>query len=397
MKTKVLTIALLLFCSLFSFSQVIESGGVSDKEDVEKAEPKEEPKEKPKEEEETNEKDIKKLENDIVVLLKEIEFDKSLIEQLKKIDAEVNNEEIEKRKKNIEITGTEIAGKENKIKKLDLEDQKKLVEKLKEELKENESTISKFFDKKTKLYLEANIDLASSSEDTRSDSQAGTGTLGIKFERNFIYGKVRFTVFSKNDEIKSENDNDIKIFGSNLLIPSNSSNKISNFNFLLGVKSFYDFDKVENNVKFLSRKRIGGFVQFSMHNTTWIKGETNMPITINSLDLNITYRLLSLKIEGKDNGRADLYLMTGYANRRLGGDYGLDSNTVLRKDFINTDELGFDGTNYGARLEINNFFGQVNVTYFGQDDIPGFSGNQATVTIGFNASLNLTASESKDK
>lgn len=254
---------------------------------------------------------------------------------------------------------------------------------------------SKFVDGETKLYLETNINFATSTEDSRSDAQAGTGTLGIKFERKFIYGKIRFTIFSKNNEIESENNNDNKIFGSNLLIPSNSSNSISNFSFLLGTKSFWDYDKVPNNIDLFSKKRFGGYTQFSIYNTKWVKGETTLPVTTTVLDLHLTYRLLSLDIQGKDNGRADFYIIAGYSNRRLGGDFGLDNNSELRKKFINTDELGFDALNIGARLEVSNFFGQVNLTNFGDGNIPGFSGNQAVITLGFNASLNLIAKENK--
>lgn len=256
---------------------------------------------------------------------------------------------------------------------------------------------SKFLDEETSLYLETNINFATSTEDSRPDSQAGTGTLGIKFKRKFLYGGVRFTVFSRNDEIISENNTDNKIFGSNLLIPENSSSNISNFSFQLGIKSFYDFEDVVNDEDLLSFKRFGGYLKFAIYNTEWIKAEIKLPVTTTVLDLHLTYRLLSLDIDGEDNGRADFYLITGYSNRRLGGDYGLDNSKESRNEFIGTDKLAFDAFNLGARLEISNFFGQVNLTNFGKDNIPGFSGNQAVIAIGFNANLNLKAKESKDE
>tara|TARA_R110002126_G_scaffold290980_1_gene449773 strand:- start:2543 stop:3379 length:837 start_codon:yes stop_codon:yes gene_type:complete len=256
---------------------------------------------------------------------------------------------------------------------------------------------NKFIDDETSLYLETNINFATSTEDSRPDSQAGTGTLGIKFKRKFLYGGVRFTVFSKNDEIISESNTDNKIFGSNLLIPENSSSNISNFSFQLGTKSFYDYDNVANDEKLLSWKRFGGYLKFAIYNTEWINETVTLPVTTTVLDLHFTYRLLSLDIDGEDNGRADFYLITGYSNRRLGGDYGLESNLQSRNDFIGTEELGFDAFNLGARLEISNFFGQVNLTNFGKGNIAGFSGNQAVIAIGFNANLNLKARESKDE
>ncbi|MEZ4859067.1 MAG: hypothetical protein R2781_09675 [Flavobacteriaceae bacterium] len=256
---------------------------------------------------------------------------------------------------------------------------------------------NKFIDDETSLYLETNINFATSTEDSRPDAQAGTGTLGIKFERKFLYGRVRFTVFSRNEEISSDNSTDTKIFGSNLLIPQNSSSSLSNFSFLLGTKSFYKYDTVEQDENLLSKKRFGAYFQFSIYNTEWVNENITLPVTTTVLDLHLTYRLLSLDIDGENNGRADFYLIAGYSNRRLGGDYGLDSNSELRNDFIGTDELGFDAFNLGARLEISNFFGQVNLTNFGNDNISGFSGNQAVIEIGFNANLNLKAKGSKKR
>jgi hypothetical protein len=256
---------------------------------------------------------------------------------------------------------------------------------------------NKFLDDVTRLYLETNINFATSTEDSRPDSQAGTGTLGIKFKRKFLYGGVRFTVFSKNDEIVSEDNSDAKIFGSNLLIPENSSSNISNFSFQLGTKSFYDYNNVEDDESLLSFKRFGGYLKFAIHNTEWVTEELTLPVTTTVLDLHLTYRLLSLDIDGEGNGRADFYLITGYSNRRLGGDYGLESNSESRINFIGTEQRGFDAFNLGAKLEISNFFGQVNLTNFGKDNIAGFSGNQAVIAIGFNANLNLKAKESKEK
>ena len=203
-------------------------------------------------------------------------------------------------------------------------------------------------------------------------------------------------MFSRNEEITSKNGTDTKVFGSNLLIPSNSSSSFSNFNFLLGTKSFYKYEEVSNE-SFFSKKRFGAYLQFAIHNTEWVNEELTLPVTTTVLDLHLTYRLLSLAIDGENNGRADLYIITGYSNRRLGGDYGLNSNSELRNNFIGTDKLKFDAFNLGAKLEISNFFGQVNLTHFGNDNISGFSGNQAVIALGFNASLNLKSKESKKK
>lgn len=250
-----------------------------------------------------------------------------------------------------------------------------------------------FLDYNTKVFIETQIEFATSAEDMRSDAQAGYGTLGLKFERGLLYGGVRFTVFSRNDSIAAITNTDNKIFGTNLLIPENSSNGISNFSFELGTKSFYTLDQISPRRPLLSWDRIGAHVQFSIHNTIWDLDNVALPVTITRLDVTATYRLLTLQFKEEGNGRAILSLGLGYTNRRLGGDYGLDTNEDVRTDFIGTDELGFDGINLSTRLEVANFFGQVNLTSFGDKGIAGFSGNQAVINVGFNAKLNLSAKE----
>ena len=256
--------------------------------------------------------------------------------------------------------------------------------------------VGKLIDYDTKVYLETNINFATSAEDSRSDAQAGVGTLGIKFQRDLLYGGIKFTVYSNNDEIESETENDIKIFGSNLLIPSNSSESISSFSFLFGTKSFYKIGDIGDERSLLDLSRFGGYLSFSIDNTIWRIPENETAVTITSLDLMLAYRLLTLEFQENENGFATLSLEIGYSNRRLGGDYGLESRTNQRFDYINTDELGFDGLNLGTRLVVGDFYGQVNLTNFGNKGIPGFSGNQAVINIGFNAQLNLLARENPE-
>lgn len=251
------------------------------------------------------------------------------------------------------------------------------------------STIYSQENSEMKIYLESGLDFKTSSQDNRSDAQAGVGMLGLKFEKDYIYGKLLFTVFSMNEEIISESDN--KIFGTNLLVPSNSSNSISNFTFQLGTKSFYNYADNNTSEPIWSIKRFGAVSNFSIFNNHWSYNDTTLPVTITVFDLHMTYRLLSEKILGENNGRVDFYIFGGFSSRRLGGDYGLKKNSELRKEFIGTVKRGFNGTNLGARLEISNFYGQVNLTNFGRDEIDGFSGSQAVISVGFNANLNLVA------
>jgi hypothetical protein len=249
-------------------------------------------------------------------------------------------------------------------------------------------------DGKTKVYLETNVNFATSAEDTRSDAQAGFGTLGLKFQRNdLMYGGVRFTVFSRNDSIQATTNTDNKIFGSNLLIPSNSSNSLSNFSIYLGTKSFYKLDSIDPNRSLFDWSRFGFYAEYSLNNTTWEINQTSLATNISSLSINGTYRLLTLKFDEVENGDAVLNLNFGYTNRRLSGDYALESNSELRNTFLNTDKLNFAGYNIGVRLEVSNFFGQFDFTRFKDEGIPGFSGGQAVITIGFNANLNLSAKE----
>ena len=134
-------------------------------------------------------------------------------------------------------------------------------------------TNTETIDYDTRIYLETNINFATSAEDSRSDAQAGTGTLGIKFERNLLYGGIKFTVYSKNPEAETENENDIKIFGSNLLIPSISAESISSFSFLFGTKSFYKIGNIKEDRSLIDFSRFGGFMNFSIDNTMWVLPE----------------------------------------------------------------------------------------------------------------------------
>jgi hypothetical protein len=85
-----------------------------------------------------------------------------------------------------------------------------------------------------------------------------------------------------------------------------------------------------------------------------------------------------------------LMVSLGYTSRRLGGDYGLDKNSELRKEFIGTDRLGFDGVKFSTRLEVSKFYGQIDLTSFSnKGNIAGFSGNQAIVSLGIRADLPL--------
>ena len=217
-------------------------------------------------------------------------------------------------------------------------------------------------DSETRVYLESDIFFSSSTNDTRRDAQAGIGTLGVKFQRKFIYGRILFTVYSKNNEIETESLIENKLFGSSLLIPQNSSNNISNFVFQFGTKSFYKFEKVNQETDFFSWKRFGANLQYGLYNTVWRKGADILPVTISAAELMITYRLLSLRLDGEQNGRLDFYLQGGMSSRRIGGDYGLEVNKELRNNFLGNDKLGFNAFYGGARLvNVVDFFDSLQI------------------------------------
>lgn len=245
------------------------------------------------------------------------------------------------------------------------------------------------------LSIDSDFDFSSSASDSRSQSNATTGTLGLKFEQKFLYGSAHFTVFSKNQEIEAVDSMDEKLFGTNLLLPQNNSGNISNFNFSFGTSSFsrlFVYDKT--NIGMISWRNIGANVFYSLNNTKWIKDSISLPLFINSFALNLTYDLLDLKLFGKGEDRIKLRLHYGFAARRIGGDLGLDKNKSNREFFLNSSITAFNGTQYGARLEIGNFFGQANVTCFPKKHgIEGFSGYQAVISLGVSADLDLAAKQ----
>ena len=242
-----------------------------------------------------------------------------------------------------------------------------------------------------KVSFATNVNFSKSSDDTRKESSAGTGTLGLKFEQGYVYGAANFTIYSQNNEIATDST-ETKIFGTNLLLPDNSSSKISNFSLLLGVKTFYLHEK-DIQAETFSLKRFGANIEFKVNNNIWKKDSITSPVTINTFNINLTYLLLNAKVL-KTNERIKLILSYGLTTRRLGGDFGLDSNRDLRTKFLGTDKRGFNGSNFGVRLEVSKFYGEMNLTSFNKKfDIAGFSGNQAIISLGLVADLTLAAQE----
>ena len=252
-----------------------------------------------------------------------------------------------------------------------------------------QSKNSQIFNKEDlKVYLKTDINYSSSTSDTRRESQSATGTLGMKFENGYLYGSSVFTVHSQNTQISTSDSSEMKLFGTNLLLPQNSTSNISNFELQLGTKSFFVFDSTTSHWKKWFHP-LGCQMTFRVNNTTWQKSTEILPITIASFSLDATYRVLDVQMAESEE-RIKLILGFGYTNRRLGGDYGLDKNSGLRQDFLGTDKLGFNGVKFTTRLEVSKFYGQIDLTSFSKkNNIAGFSGDQAIISIGIRADLPL--------
>lgn len=246
------------------------------------------------------------------------------------------------------------------------------------------------------VFFVTDIGFASSANDTRKEASAGTGKLGLDFERGFVNGNIQFTVFSQNKNIATSDTTEKKLFGSNLLIPQNSSNNISNFTFYLCTRSFFSYGTVPDDLPLFSLKRFGANLLFQMNNTNWIKDSLSTPVTINTFNLNLVYNLLNLEVL-RSKEKIRVYFTFGYTGRRLGGDYGLKANEELRKTYLDRSSLGFDGYAFGARLELGKFYGQMSMSYFDRgQNIKGFSGNQAVITLGIKADIKLAAKNVND-
>ncbi len=247
-----------------------------------------------------------------------------------------------------------------------------------------------------KVYLKTDINYASSAADTRKEAQSATGTLGIKFQKGYLFGSSVFTIHSQNEQIATEDNTELKLFGSSLLLPQNSSSNMSNFELHLGADSFYK--RTKDNFWHVWLQPIGFQFRWRVNNTVWDKSSVSIPLTISSVSADLTYRILDVKMDNFGEEKIRLITSVGYVNRRLGGDYGLDENIELRKEYLGTSKLAFDGFKFSTRLEVSKFYGQIDLTSFSKkDNIRGFSGDQAVITIGIRADLGLPTKFNSEK
>lgn len=243
----------------------------------------------------------------------------------------------------------------------------------------------------TFVFIQTDFNHAGSGNDKRQAAQAGTGKVGLRFDEPQFYGACQFTVYSKNETISTQDSTELSLFGSSLLLPQNSSGQISNFSIELGTKSFFnvrEFD-LETDLPFLSFKKFGLHSYYHVNNTTWSKNLTELPVSINSFGVSLTYLLLNLRLFDNQE-RIRLLMSFGYASRRLGGNYGLDENKTLRQNFLGTEKLGFNGTEFNIRLEVAKIYGSFCLSSFARKgNIAGFSGNQSVISLGLTADLKI--------
>lgn len=100
-------------------------------------------------------------------------------------------------------------------------------------------------EKYTNVAITTDIDFASSTNSSNTSNSSGIGTLGLKFERPSFYGGIDFTVFAQNNNISITDSLETDLFGQNLLIPQNSTNRLSSFSIDVGAKDF-KFIKSDN-------------------------------------------------------------------------------------------------------------------------------------------------------
>ena len=222
--------------------------------------------------------------------------------------------------------------------------------------------------------------------------RSGTGQLGISFRKEYFYGAVLFNVVNKNSSLTSIDSSEVNLFANNLLIPENSGQGISNFRIGFGVRSFGKLDTDWSKENLISWRRLGVYGWWNVNNTVWTKDSVTSPLTISSFGLNATYSLLSLQVFNARKDNVHLALWAGWEARRLGGDYALPKNEDVRRHFLGTTNYAFNSVLLGVQLEVGDFFGRVQHYNFGtEDQIDGFSGYQAVVTVGLNVEFNVKA------
>ena len=220
----------------------------------------------------------------------------------------------------------------------------------------------------------------------------GTGQLGVSWQQRMMYGSILFNVINRNDQLAATDTGEVVLFANNLLIPDNSGQGFGNFRIDLGIRSFASEYQDWDLVHPISEKRLGVYGFWQMNNTQWTKDSISTPLFVSSFGLYVTYGLLSAQVLNKDKDDIAVSLCLGWEARRLGGDYALKKNADTRMHFLGTTNYGFNAVTVGARLDLGKFYGKIQFYDFGQkDQIDGFSGPQALITVGLNVELNVAA------
>jgi hypothetical protein len=275
------------------------------------------------------------------------------------------------------------------------------------------------------ISLITDVNLESGATSSIENAKAASGKLGFAVVKKSFYGSANIAVVSSKSAGTGVDSNNIKPFASNLLIPSNSSQGLSNFSAEIGFKSLSGYNSSLDNVALITSpisfkffkegwcdstklqfkefkdilgKRLGINGYWQLNNTIWKKDSISTPVFISSFGVFLTYNVLSMDLTNNDNAdKVNWSFFCGWDARRLGGDYGLDKNESMRKYFLNTNSIAWNSFSYGSKVEIGKFYGKVQISKFVDDklrngSINGFSGFQATISMGIYLDLKLATS-----
>lgn len=234
-------------------------------------------------------------------------------------------------------------------------------------------------------------------------SRISNGKLGISFVTKYFYGDLSFTAVANGRESAASNVGDTAFFYNTLLLAQNRSAGFNELSGSIGVnkllpamgilKDSKDSTELENrtNLFYWWANSFGLYVNHRSSNQTWVKDSlTSTDLLLSATSILATLQLFNFRIKSLEWGHLQIVAFGGWTTRRLGGNYALADTP--RKMFLGTDKTVFNGWEYGVKMELGPFYGRASFTEFNLDDnIPGFSGPQLSVSLGAVVNLNFEA------
>lgn len=247
--------------------------------------------------------------------------------------------------------------------------------------------------------IQSDLNFALASE-SAGENKSGSGSVGVFFVGQKWYGDVNFTVVSAQKEVATEDPATVAPFVNNLLVPQNSGRNGSSFAASLGVNQplgkWKWLNKKEGSFGGWLGQNTGLYAQFRSNQLIWTKESTSVDVVVNSFAASVVFNVFNFKLQDDDRQFVHFFALAGVVTRRLGGDYGLDANKDLRRHFLGTEALGFNGWEVGAKLELGPFYSKMSLTSFPRkDNLPGFSGDQLLITAGATVELSIKAKNRK--